>query len=69
MTSTSECEEDSMHMVQEIPWQTVKGMKRKKHRTSKDSTTQDIPLDNRYHVLTGSRNDDANRGTAEPKAA
>jgi hypothetical protein len=30
MTSTSEDEEDSMHMAQEIPRQTVKGMKRKK---------------------------------------
>ena len=39
-TSTSEDEEDSSHMVQDIPWQTVKGMKRKKHSASKDSTTQ-----------------------------
>jgi len=30
MTSTSEDEEDSTHIAQEIPWQTVKGMKIKK---------------------------------------
>jgi hypothetical protein len=29
-TSTSEDEEDSTHMPHEIPWQTVKGIKRKK---------------------------------------
>ena len=66
-TSTSEDEEDSSHMAQVIPWQTVKGMKRNKHRTSKDSTKQDIPLGSRYHVLTNSRNDDANTGTADLK--
>ena len=59
----------SMHMAQDIQWQTVKGMKRKKHRTSKDCIKQGIPLDNRYHVLTDSRNDDANTGTAELKVA
>ena len=70
MTFTSEDEEDSPHMVQEIPWQTVKGMKgKKKHRTSVDSTTQDISLDNMNHVLTDSRNDDANIGADDPKAA
>jgi len=68
-TSTSEDEEDSSHMVPDIPWQTVKGMKRKKHRTSRDSTTQDIPLDSKYRVLTDFRNDYANTGTADPKAA
>jgi hypothetical protein len=56
-------------MDQEIPWQNVKGMKRKIHRTSKACTTQDVPLDNRYHVLTDSRNDEANTGTADLKAA
>jgi hypothetical protein len=30
MSSTSEDEEDSMHTAQEVPWQTVKGMKQKK---------------------------------------
>jgi len=44
-------------------------MKRKKHRNSKDSTTPDIPLDDRFHALTGTRNDDANTGTAVLKAA
>jgi hypothetical protein len=67
--STSEDEEDSTYMTQEIPWQTVKGMERKKHRASKDSIKQDIPLDNRYHVLTDSRNDDTNTGTTDLKAA
>jgi hypothetical protein len=31
--STSEDEEDDTHMDQEIPWQTVKGTKRKKEKT------------------------------------
>jgi len=35
----------------------------KKHRTGKDSTTPDIPRDNRFHALTDCRNDDANTGT------
>jgi len=56
-------------MAQEIPWQTVKGMKRKKHKTSKDSTKQDIPFGNRNHVLTDSTNDDVNTGTMDLKAA
>jgi hypothetical protein len=56
-------------MDQEIPWQTVKGMKRKKHRLSKDSTSQDIPIDNRYHVLTDAQDDEANTGKADLKAA
>jgi hypothetical protein len=56
-------------MAQQIPWQTVKGMKRKKHRASKDSIKQDIPLDNTYHVLKDSRNNDANTGTVDLKAA
>jgi hypothetical protein len=56
-------------MVQDVPWQTVTGTKRKKHRTSNDSTTQDIPLDNRHHVLTDLRNDDANTGAADLKNA
>jgi hypothetical protein len=68
MTSTSEDEEDSMHKVQEVPRQTVKGMK-KKHRTSKDSTNQVTPLDNKYQVSTDPRNDEANSGAAELKAA
>jgi hypothetical protein len=66
MKSTSE-DDDSTHMAQEIPWQTVKGMKRKKHRTTNDSTTQDLPLDNRYHVLTDLRNHDITTGAVEPK--
>ena len=33
MTSTSEDEEDSPHMAQEIPWQTVKGNKRGEKNT------------------------------------
>jgi len=52
-----------------IPWLTVNDMKRKKHKPSKDSTTPDIPLYNRFHVLTDSRNDDANTGTAVLNAA
>jgi hypothetical protein len=66
-TFTSEDEGDNTHMAQEIPWQTVKGIK--KNRTSKDSIKQDIPLDNSYHVLTDSRNDEANTCTADLKAA
>jgi hypothetical protein len=46
-----------------------KSMKRKKHRTSKDSASPVIPLANRYQVLTDPRNDDANSGAAEIKAA
>jgi hypothetical protein len=65
-TSTSEDEEDSTQMAQEIPWQTVKGMKREKHRASQDSMKQNMPLDKRYH---DSRNDDANTSSADLKAA
>jgi len=43
--------------------------KEKKYKTSKDRTTQDKPLGNRYHVLTDLRNDGENTGTADPKAA
>ena len=56
-------------MAQDIPWQTVKSMKRKKHKTSKDSTTPDIPLDSRFHALTDTGNDDANRSIAVLKVA
>jgi hypothetical protein len=73
MTSASEDEEDGTYMAQDIPWQTIKGKKRKKagkkHRRSKDSSTPDMRLDNRFHALTDSRNDDANTGTAVLKAA
>ena len=41
------------HVVPHNSWQT------EKHTTSKDSTTQDIPLDNRYHVLTDITKDNA----------
>jgi hypothetical protein len=46
-----------------------KRYEKEKHRTSNDSTTHDIPLDNRYHLLTDLRNDDTNTGTADPNAA
>jgi hypothetical protein len=66
---TSEDEQDDTHLDQEIPWQTVKDTKRKKHMPSKDSTSQDIRLDNRHHVLTDGQIDEANTGTADLKAA
>jgi hypothetical protein len=52
-------------MEEDIPWQTIKGTKRKKPRLSVDSTYQTIPLVNRYHVLTDPRNTATNTGTAE----
>jgi len=67
-TSASEIEEDSTHMAQGIPWQTVKGMKGK-NTGLVNSTTPDIPQDNRFHALTVTRNDDANTGIAFQKAA
>jgi len=64
-TTASEEEVDDTCMEEEIPWQTVQGTKRIKHRHSADPTSQAIPLVNRYHVLTDSRNTATNTGTAE----
>jgi len=67
-TTASEDEVDDTSTEEEIPWQTVKGTKRKKRKLSADPTSQAIPLVNRYHVLTDPRNTATNTGTAETTA-
>jgi hypothetical protein len=56
-------------MDQEIPWQTVKGIKRKKRSPIADPTSREIPLENRFQVQTDTRNEVTNTGTEDPKVA
>jgi len=49
MTSASEDEEDNTHMAQDIPWQTVKGLKR-----GKEAGLVKIPRLQTYHEIIGS---------------